>query len=58
MPLKPHPQIWKAIKQRRMMRLVYHDRERILEPHDHGILNGAVQLLAWQVAGSSFPTGY
>src|SRR5918996_3548891 len=51
--LKPHPQIWKAIKQKRMMRLVYHDKERIIEPHDHGILNGSVQLLAWQVAGSS-----
>ncbi len=36
-----------------MMRLVYHDKERIIEPHDHGILNGSVQLLAWQVAGSS-----
>ena len=53
MPLKPHPQIWKAIKQRRMMRLVYHDKVRIIEPHDHGILNGSVQLLAWQVDGAS-----
>ena len=53
MSLKPHPQIWKAIKQRRMQRLVYHDRERIIEPHDHGILNGSVQLLVWQVDGSS-----
>ena len=53
MPLKPYPQLWKAIEQRRMMRLVYHDKERIIEPHDHGILNGSVQLLAWQVAGSS-----
>ena len=53
MPLKPHPQIWKAIKQRRIIRLVYHDKERIIEPHDHGILNGSVQLLAWQIAGSS-----
>jgi hypothetical protein len=53
MPLKPNPQIWKAIKQRRMMRLVYHGKERIIEPHDHGILNGSVQLLAWQVAGFS-----
>jgi hypothetical protein len=53
MPLKPHPQIWEAIEQRRMMRLVCHNRERIIEPHDHGILNGSVQLLAWQVAGSS-----
>lgn len=24
-----------------------------MEPHDHGILNGAVQLLGYQVAGSS-----
>ena len=53
MPLKPNRQIWKAIEQRRMMRLVYHDKERIIEPHDHGILNGSVQLLAWQVAGFS-----
>jgi hypothetical protein len=50
--LKPHPQIWKAIKQKRMMRLVYHDKMRIIEPHDHGILNGSVQLLAWQVDGA------
>jgi hypothetical protein len=35
------------------MGLVYHDRERIIEPHDHGILNGSVQLLAWQVDGLS-----
>ena len=26
---------------------------RILEPHDHGILNGSVQLLGYQIAGSS-----
>lgn len=36
-----------------MIRLMYHDKERILEPHDHGILNGSVQLLGWQTAGSS-----
>src|SRR3954447_24719716 len=51
--LKPHPQIWKAIKEKRMMRLIYHDKVRIIEPHDHGILNGSVQLLAWQVDGAS-----
>jgi hypothetical protein len=53
MSLQSHPQIYKAIEQRRMMQLVYHGRERIIEPHDHGILNGSVQLLAWQVSGSS-----
>jgi hypothetical protein len=28
-------------------------KDRIAEPHDHGILNGSVQLLNWQVAGRS-----
>jgi hypothetical protein len=51
--LQPVPPIWTAIEQARMMRLIYHDKERILEPHDHGILNGSVQLLGYQVAGSS-----
>jgi len=36
-----------------MIRLIYHHKERVLEPHDHGILNGSVQLLGYQVAGSS-----
>jgi hypothetical protein len=53
MPLQPHPQIWMAIEHRHMIWLVYHDRERVVEPHDHGILNDSVQLLAYQVAGSS-----
>jgi hypothetical protein len=51
--LKPHPNIWKAVKQRRMTQLIYHDKVHIIEPHDHGILNGAAQLLAWQVDGAS-----
>jgi len=42
-----------AIENKRMIRLIYHHRERILEPHDHGILNSSVQLLAYQVGGSS-----
>lgn len=36
-----------------MVRLMYHNKERILEPHDHGILNGSVQLLGYQTAGVS-----
>ena len=36
-----------------MLRLTYHGKERILEPHDHGILNGSVQLLGYQTAGKS-----
>jgi hypothetical protein len=53
MLLQPNPEIWSAIEQRRMIRLVYHNRVRIVEPHDHGILNGSVQLLAYQIDGSS-----
>ena len=51
--LQPNPLLWTAIEHRRMIRLLYHRRNRILEPHDHGILNGSVQLLAYQVGGSS-----
>jgi hypothetical protein len=51
--LQPVPLLYDAITQARMIRLMYHGRERILEPHDHGILNGSVQLLGYQVAGSS-----
>ena len=53
MLLQPNPLLWRAIEDRRMIRLLYHRRNRILEPHDHGILNGSVQLLAYQVGGSS-----
>jgi hypothetical protein len=52
-PLEPVPLICKAIEQTRMIRLIYHRKTRILEPHDHGVLNGSVQLLGYQVAGSS-----
>jgi hypothetical protein len=42
-----------AIKHRRLIRFVYHNKERIVEPHDYGILNGARKLFGYQVAGSS-----
>jgi hypothetical protein len=51
--LQPVPLIWTAIEQTRMIRLMYHQKLRILEPHDHGILNGSVQLLGYQIAGAS-----
>jgi hypothetical protein len=51
--LQPDPRLWQAIEQKRMIRLVYHGKERVVEPHDHGVLNGAVQLLGYQVAGFS-----
>src|SRR5882672_4790603 len=36
-----------AIEHRYLIRLVYHNKERIVEPHDYGILNGTVKLLAY-----------
>ena len=51
--LEPVPEILTAIEQTRILRLMYHGKERILEPHDHGILNGSVQLLGYQTAGKS-----
>ena len=51
--LQPVPQIWTAIEQTRTIRLIYHHKERIPEPHDHGILKGSVQLLGYQDGGSS-----
>ena len=51
--LKPVPLIWTAIEQTRMIGLMYHDKERIVEPHDHGVLKGSVQLLGYQTGGAS-----
>jgi len=51
--LQPDPMLWTAIENTRMMRFTYHGKDRLVEPHDHGILNGSAQLLSYQVAGSS-----
>jgi hypothetical protein len=53
MLLQPHPLLWTAIDSSRMIQLAYRGRNRLVEPHDHGIRAGSVQLLSWQVAGSS-----
>ena len=44
--MEPNRLLWEAIEQRRVIRFLYHGKERIVEPHDHGIRNGSVQLLA------------
>jgi len=48
-----NPLLWEAIDQRRLLRLLYKNRERIVEPHDYGIHNGLVKLFGYQVGGSS-----
>ncbi len=53
LPLQPNPLLWTAIEHKRMIRLIYHSKNRILEPRDHGVLNGSVQLLGYQVGGFS-----
>jgi hypothetical protein len=50
---QPDPLLWQAIERRRIIRLVYHGKERVVEPHDHGVLNGSLQLLGFQTGGSS-----
>jgi len=42
-----------AIEQTRLLRLRYHNKVRIVEPHDYGEHNGVVKLLTYQVGGSS-----
>lgn len=42
-----------AIEQTRLLRLRYHHRDRIVEPHDYGEHNSAIKLLTFQVGSSS-----
>jgi hypothetical protein len=42
-----------AIENKRLIRFVYKNNERIVEPHDYGIQNGIVRLFCWQVGGKS-----
>ena len=47
------PLLRKAIRRKRLIRFVYQNKERIVEPHDYGIHNGIIKLLAYQVRGAS-----
>jgi hypothetical protein len=42
-----------AILNKRLIELDYKGRPRVVEPHDYGIQNGRVRLLAHQIAGES-----
>jgi hypothetical protein len=42
-----------AIEQRRLLRIRYKDKDRIVEPHDYGQHRGAIKLLGYQTGGSS-----
>ena len=47
------PLLWTAIDQKRLLRLLYRNKPRIVEPHDYGVQNGTVKLLTYQIAGVS-----
>lgn len=51
--LNVNPLIWEAIEQKRLLRFLYKNRERIVEPHDYGIHKGVIKLFGYQVGGSS-----
>ena len=42
-----------AIEHTRLIRLLYRNKVRIVEPHDYGVHHGTVKLLAYQVGGAS-----
>jgi hypothetical protein len=42
-----------AIRERRLVELVYGGRRRIVEPHDYGVRHGVTKLLVYQVRGES-----
>ncbi len=42
-----------AILTKHLLRFRYKDQERIVEPHDYGVQNGAIRLFCYQVGGRS-----
>lgn len=45
--------MFRAIQQKWLIRFLYQNKERIVEPHDYGIQKGIQRLLSWQVGGQS-----
>jgi predicted DNA-binding transcriptional regulator YafY len=48
-----HQLILTAIHERRLLRFIYHSKERIVEPQDYGIQKGIAYLFTFQTAGES-----
>ncbi|HZU33179.1 MAG TPA: hypothetical protein VFB79_18835 [Candidatus Angelobacter sp.] len=48
-----HQRILAAIQQKRLLSFFLDGKTRIAEPHDYGIQNGKVRLLAFQISGAS-----
>ena len=45
--------IRRAIAEKRLVRFVYQDKERIAEPHDYGQIKGTDRLFCYQLRGES-----
>ena len=50
---KVHSIILKAIDEIKLLRFVFGQKQRIVEPHDYGIYQGRIRLFGYQVAGES-----
>lgn len=48
-----HQMFYGSIENKRLVRFLYSDKERIVEPHDYGIQKGIPRLLSWQTGGQS-----
>lgn len=48
-----HHLILTAIQQKRLLRFVYKEKIRIVEPQDYGVQKGAAHLFTYQFAGES-----
>lgn len=52
-----HEQLLQAIQERRLIEFEYHEHHRVAEPHVYGRYGGKIQLLVYQVDGTSSSGG-
>jgi hypothetical protein len=48
-----HELLYGAIRNKRLIRFRYKNKERTVEPPDYGIQDGIIRLLSWQIGGQS-----
>lgn len=53
--LPVHDLLVAAIREKKLIRLTFHGKERVVEPHDYGVQNGTDRLLAYQLAAGGRP---
>ena len=45
--------IRQAIREKRLLRFLYTNKVRVVEPHDYGVQKGKLRLLSYQIGGES-----